>query len=305
MAALFEFFIALFHREEVVPGPHAATEELELGPGPQADTSAPIPADTTTVVPAPLLAAEPTIVFLISLEELPICNIDEEVLAGLSSEDRDRIRRFRLKIRTKAIYGPDLFPGDIRIADVALALDQGYWESAAGGIVTLLPSGDWDAYSFSPNMNLTEGSEDAEVWALIRGLNKNLREANNRFKNGVCVHKIVCYLDPKFWLLTLKGLHYRPGYSKSTIAQLFRVSHLITNAGIELQPNWLPKRAKIRPHVIADQMAVEHQTIAHAKEGRNQRQYRDLKFIPPIASRNFRYYGPRPAKRSYSDMDRD
>jgi hypothetical protein len=55
----------------------------------------------------------------------------------------------------------------------------------------MLPNGDYDAYSISPNMDDTEGVEDAEIITLTFGLNQNPREANTRFQNGVYVRKII------------------------------------------------------------------------------------------------------------------
>jgi hypothetical protein len=126
----------------------------------------------------------------------------------------------------------------------------------------MLPNGDWDAYSISPNMNHTEGAEDAEIHALTFGLKHGLRQADTRFTSGVYVYRIVAYLDPMFWLVHLSETHFRPGSSRNIIRELYRVARLIEEAGIELLMCWVPKVAKIRPHVIADQLVVEHQNVA-------------------------------------------
>jgi hypothetical protein len=126
----------------------------------------------------------------------------------------------------------------------------------------MLSNGDYDAYSTSPNMDDIEGAEDAEIIALTFGLKQNLREANTRFQNGVYVHKIIGYLDPKFWLHRLTGVHYRENSTRNIIRDLLRVARLIENAGIELVLYWVPKGAEIRPHVIADRLLGEHQSRA-------------------------------------------
>jgi len=110
-------------------------------------------------------------------------------------------------------------------------------------------------------MDNTSGSEDAELHALIYALKHGLLEANARFQNRIYVYKIVVYLDPMFLLIHLKEIYYRTGLSNN-LRELYHVARLIEKAGIELELCWVSKRGKIRPHVIADEVVVEHQNLA-------------------------------------------
>jgi hypothetical protein len=133
-------------------------------------------------------------------------------------------------------------------------------------MVTLLPNGDYESQSFSPNIDHSEGAVDAETVALTYGLGHALRQANTLFENGIYVRKIIVRLDPLYLLRHLKEMHFRSCSTRNIITELYQVvGQIVNRAGIELEIGWVPKEMEAMPHRIADEMVGEHQKAARVR----------------------------------------
>ncbi|TLD25734.1 hypothetical protein E2P81_ATG09391 [Venturia nashicola] len=286
--------------------------------------------NTAPSQPAPLPIAEPPT--LPSLESLVICNIDDAVLATLPLNEADRIRDRRTTFRNNALSKPGRFPAEIHILndrkqatkEAKRETEKGYdervlviWtagdyqepsqyhpgESAGGGLVTLLPNNDYDAYAISPQMDKTEGLEDTAIDSLTRGLKLLLRKASECFLNGGYTHEIIAYLGSETFLSRLKDIRLRPASSRDNICELYRVAGLIGQAGIELKIRWCSAGSRTRPSMIANELAADQQRVARVRARANMsgQEYRALKFLPEISPRRLEYRGLG-MKRSWNEM---
>lgn len=111
-------------------------------------------------------------------------------------------------------------------------------------------------------MNKTEGPEDAEIDSLIRGLKLLLRKANDNFQSGIYVQEIIACLGSENFLHRLKDVRLRPAASRDTICDFYRVVGLIGEAEIELKVRWCPMEGRVRPLMIANELAVDQQGVA-------------------------------------------
>ncbi|QDS68464.1 hypothetical protein FKW77_010831 [Venturia effusa] len=211
---------------------------------------------------------------LIPLATLPVCNIVGEAFFALPPKEQDRI---------------------------GFVVD-GQPRNTAGSVVFLLPNQDYEGYAFSTNVKGCN-SELAEIRALVVGLRVALRKANASLLIKVFVHKIVAYLDPLHWLKVLKDMR-RSDSSLLSIKQLWAVAGQIEYAGIELEIDWVPKEAKIMPHVIADRLVAEQQMMGKisAKNSLSETEFRKLEKLPMMPARHV-VYTPSGEKRSETVLE--
>lgn len=100
---------------------------------------------------------------------------------------------------------------------------------------------------------------------LAHTLDYALRQANDRYRNGIYVHKLVVFVDQLDLLEDLENNHHSSGpdwisadENSPTRQELYRVAHLIDKAGIDLVICWVPTTARMSPHLLAVTAAKEH-----------------------------------------------
>lgn len=158
---------------------------------------------------------------------------------------------------------------------------------SAGGITTVDDSGKFHVVTFSCDPENTFWAQDAEFVTVLRAAEDILQEADARFQRGILVPKAYINTDCQRIIQTFKamricGRKVPPGWK-----QLIQISYLFEDAGIEFHINWCPKKAKIRPHTIADFELKIHQRMAlqAARASVPPEKFRFLRIAPCIADR--------------------
>lgn len=236
------------------------------------------------------------------------CNITDEILDLLPQDQQDWILDFRNKNANEERRDPGHLPANVWVDENAFDATETardileefyhpqillYWsdeslfkyapESSAGGIVFRRKDGLYCQIHISHDMRMISSQYDSELLTLIHAIKIGLKEANRRFFKGIFVREIIICLDPKGLLWRLRDLHYSETIT-SHYRELFRLVRLCRDALIDVRIFWVPKKAELFPHALADEAAKAQNEDATrwVRDGILREEFDLLEVVPPV-----------------------
>lgn len=134
-------------------------------------------------------------------------------------------------------------------------------QSAAGGIVYWdTDAMYWNWHAFDLDMDRCHGSTPGELLVIVRALEMAWEHYETRASQQIQTNIVAIFSDSLGGLGKLRKLdqsYFTDAYAHPE-KEIVMLSHKFADKGVKVELHWVPRKARITPHKMADKVARKH-----------------------------------------------